>query len=134
MGIGPNYGLDKGLLAEGSTAYTFGEVVVLGSAEQSCARATTALTAVGFAGIVQEDLDATRLATGKAVVGVRFSGISRAIAGAAVAKGALLVNNTSARVVTQAGAAGTPVIGIALTACSNAGEMIDVLLTPGASK
>jgi hypothetical protein len=134
MGAGPNYVLDKGFLAQGATAYAFGEGVVFGSVEQSVVRATTALTAPGFFGVVQEDLDATRLATGKAVVGVRILGITRAIAGAAVAKGALLVNDTSARLVTQGGAAGTPSVGIALTAATNAGDHIDVLLTPGSSK
>lgn len=134
MGVGPNYGLDKGFLAQGATAYAFGEGVVLGTVEQSVTRATTALTVPGFFGVVQEDLDTTRLATGKAIVGVRITGITRAIAGAAVAKGAILVNDTSARVVTQAGAAGTPVIGIALTAAAAAGDHIDVLLTPGATK
>lgn len=92
------------------------------------------MAAPGFAGICQEDLDVTRLATGKAIIGVRVIGISRAIAGAAIAKDALLVNDTSARVVTQGGAAGTPVLGIALTAATNAGDHIDVLLTPGATK
>lgn len=134
MGVGPNYVLDKGFLAQGSTAYAFGEGVVLGTVEQSVARATTALTVPGFFGVVQEDLDTTRLATGKAFVGVRILGITRAIAGAAIAKGAILINDTSARVVTQAGAAGTPVVGIALTAASAAGDHIDVLLTPGATK
>jgi hypothetical protein len=134
MGVGPNYGLDKGFLAQGSTAYQFGEVVRPGTVEQSVIRGTVAMTAAGFAGICQEDLDATRLATGKAIIGVRVLGISRAIAGAAILKDALLVNDTSARVVTQGGAAGTPVLGIALTAAANPGDHIDVLLTPGATK
>ena len=134
MGVGPNFVLDKGFLAQGSTAYAFGEGVVLGSAEQSVTRATTALTAPGFFGVCQEDVDATRVNTGKVFVNVRILGITRAIAGAAVARNAILVNNTSAQLVTQAGAAGTPVVGIALTAAAAAGDHIDVLLTPGATK
>ena len=134
MGVGPNYGLDKGMLAQGSTAYAFGEVVRPGTVEQSVVRGTVAMTSPGFAGICQEDVDATRVLTGKVIVGVRIIGIARAIAGAAIAKDALLVNDTSARVVTQGGAAGTPVLGIALTAAAQAGDHIDVLLTPGATK
>jgi len=132
MGVGPNYVLDKGHLAQGVTAYTFGEFVVPGTVEQSVTRATTA--GALFAWVCQEDVDATRIATGKVMVGCRMLGISRVVAGAAIAKNALLTNDTSARAVTQAGAAGTPVLGIALTAATNAGDYIDVLLTPGATK
>lgn len=133
MGVGPNYVLDKGFKAEGSTAYAFGEVVVPGTSEQSVVRATSAGVSFGF--ICQEDVDATRVQTGKVFLDARILGISRAIAGAAVAKGAKLTNDTSARVVTQAGivGSGAPVLGIALTAAANAGDHIDVLLTPGAT-
>ena len=133
MGVGPNYLLSKGMLAQGSTAYQFGEVVVLGTVEQSVARATSA-GAAGLCGIVMEDVDAARIQTGKVFIGVCYLGIHRAIAGAPITKGAKLTNDTSARVVTQAGAAGagTPVLGIALTAAAAAGDHIDVLLTPGA--
>ena len=132
MGVGPNYVLNKGMLAQGSSAYAFGELVVPGTVEQSVTRATSA-GATGFVGVCQEDVDATRILTGKVFVGVAFGGIARVIVGAAVAKNAKLTNDTSARAVTQAGAVGSgaPVIGIALTAANNAGEYIDMLLTPG---
>jgi hypothetical protein len=133
MGVGPNYVLDKGHLAQGATAYAFGELVVPGTVEQSVTRATTA--GAMFAYVCQEDVDATRIATGKVFVDCRMLGIARVIAGAAVAKSAKLTNDTSARAVTQAGAVGSgaPVLGIALTAAANAGDQIDVLLTPGAT-
>lgn len=129
MGVGPNYLLDKGMLAQGSTAYAYGELVVPGTAEQSVARATTAGAPLVF--VCQEDLDATRLATGKAIVGTRFFGLARVIVDAAVTKGDKLVNNANARAIKQA-TAGSPTFGVALTAATAAGQYVDVLLTPGA--
>lgn len=133
MGVGANYGLNKGFLAGGSTAYAFGEIVVPDTAEQSCKRATTA-SAAGLLGVCQEDLDTVRLATGKAVIGVALEGIARVLTGAAVAKDAKVTNDATARAIVQAGAAGSPTFGIALTAATGAGQFIDVLLTPGAVK
>jgi len=126
---GPNFiGLDKGFLATGgSQAYLYGECVTLTAAD-TVARNTVA--DVVNLGICQENLDAAKTNTGKAVVNVRIMGISRAIAGAAIVVNAKLTNDTSARVVTQAGAAGTAVLGIALEPAASAGDWIAVLLTP----
>jgi len=128
MGVGPNYVLNKGLVATGSTAYKFGELVVQSGDGTKCARATTPAAAVVF--VAQEDLDTTRLATGKAVINIATLGMVRVLAGAAVAVGAKLANDATARAVTG-GAAGTASFGIALTAATAAGQYIDVLLTPG---
>jgi hypothetical protein len=128
MGVGPNYVLHKGLLATGATAYKFGECVVPSADGTKCARATGAAAAVVF--VCQEDLDTTRLATGKAVIDVAFLGIVRVLSGAAVAVNAKVANDATARAVTG-GAAGTASFGIALTAATAAGQYIDVLLTPG---
>jgi hypothetical protein len=128
MGVGPNYVLSKGLLATGATAYKFGECVVQSGDGTKCARATSAAAAVVF--VCQEDLDTTRLATGKAVINVAFLGIVRVLAGAAVTVGAKVANDTTARAVVG-GAAGTASFGVALTASTAAGQYIDVLLTPG---
>jgi hypothetical protein len=128
MGVGPNYVLDKGLVATGSTAYKFGEFVTLSGDGTKCARATGAGAPIAF--VSQEDLDTTRLATGKAVIDVRILGIARVLSGAAVAVGAKVSNDASARAVTG-GAAGTSSHGIALTAATAANQYIDVLLTPG---
>jgi hypothetical protein len=139
MGVGPNYGLDKGFLAQGgSVQYNFGEAVIPGSAVQSCARSTGAPTGTTFwLGICQETIDASKVNTGKAFIDIRLNGISRAIAGATVTVGARLTTDTSARVVpvtrAAAGAQPAPILGIALTGTTNVGEHIDVLLTPGAS-
>ena len=128
MGSGPNYVLDKGYVATGATAYKQGEAVVASGDGTKCARATSAAALV--LGVCQEELDTTRLATGKAVIGVRLLGITRCIAGGVVAVGGKVTNDTSARAV-AGGAAGTASFGIALTASTGAGEFIDVLLTPG---
>lgn len=128
MGVGPNYVLDKGLVATGATAYKFGEFVALSGDGTKCARATTANTAIG---VCYEDLDTTRLATGKAVIEVRLLGIARVLSGDAVAVGARVSNDTTARAVTAT--AGASCHGVALTAATGAGEYIDVLLSPGAT-
>jgi hypothetical protein len=138
MGVGPNYVLDKGFLAEGgSVAYTFGEIVVMGTATQACARATSTGATNNFLGVCQESVDATKVNTGKVFVDVRILGIARVIAGASITKGQKVTNDTSARAtpITRAAAGAQPqnVLGIALTTTTTVGEHIDVLLTPGAS-
>lgn len=129
MGVGPNYVLDKGFLAkDGAVAYKAGEVVAQTADGIGIIRATTA-DAPRTVGIVQENIDANKVGTGKAVLGVRLLGISRAIAGGAIAVGDPLTNDTSARVVKQT-TAGGPAFAKALTPATAAGDMIDVLLTP----
>jgi hypothetical protein len=139
MGTGPNYGLDKGFLAQGgAVAYTFGELVLPGTAVQSMVRATAAPTGTTFwLGVCQETVDATKVGTGKVFADVRINGISRVIAGGTITVGARLTNDTSARAVAvtraAAGAQPVPVFGVALTGTTNVGEHVDVLLTPGAT-
>jgi hypothetical protein len=128
MGVGPQYVLDKGFVLTGSTAYKFGECVVINGDGTKCARATSAAALV--LGVSQENIDAAKLTTGKVVHPIRLLGISRVLTGGAVAVGAKVTNDTSARAVTG-GAAGTHSFGIALTASTGAGQYIDVLLTPG---
>jgi hypothetical protein len=137
MGIGPNYVLSKGFLAEGSAAFTKGEIVVMGTAVQGVARATSTGATNAFLGVVADTVEATKVTTGKAEVTIDILGITRVIAGAAITKGAKLTNDTSCRAtpITRAAAGAQPqnVLGIALTTTSTVGEHIDVLLTPGAS-
>jgi|SRR5690349_68201 len=134
MGVGPNYVLNKGFLAQGSVAYGSGDLVVAGSVEQSVARATSASTLVPL-GVCVEDIDIAKVSTNKAFIGVALMGIVRVKCGAAVTKNARITNDTSARgvVITRAaaGAQPQPCFGIALTATSNANEFFDMLLTPG---
>jgi hypothetical protein len=136
---GPDHILDKGALATGATAYTFGELLVLaaGSTLQpfQVARAT-ASAALQIIGVCQENLEVAKLTTGKAYINVRILGISRVIAGAAITAGAMVGPSASqaarAAGVTRAiaGAQPAPVFGVALNAAAANGDYIDVLLTP----
>jgi hypothetical protein len=133
---GPDHVLDKGFTVTGSAAYAFGEAIVQGSTNTSCARASVANSLV--LGVCQENLlDTVKVSTGKPVVDVRILGITRCIAGAAVARGARVTNDANARAVSQAraaaGAQPANVFGIALSPASANGDFIDVLLTPGAT-
>jgi hypothetical protein len=128
MGVGPNYVLDKGFVATGATAYKLGELVIPSGDGTKSARATTA--GAQILGVNYEDCDATKIATGKAVLDTRILGIARVLAGAAVAVNQKVTNDTTARAV-PGGAAGTVSFGVALTAATAAGQYIDVLLTPG---
>lgn len=69
-------------------------------------------------------------ASGK-VADVMVCGKSKAVIGAAVAKGALLMTNASGQVITAA-TAGSTIIGWALEAGTNAGEIISIMLMPAA--
>jgi len=133
MGSGPNYVLDKGYVATGSSAYTAGELVVASGDGTKSARATSANAEV--LGVNQENCDASRVTTGKAVLDTRLLGIARVLAGAAIAVGDKLANDATARAVPKAkaaaGAQPGPVFGKALTAATAAGQYVDVLLTPG---
>jgi hypothetical protein len=131
--MGPNFVLDKGFRTTGSTAFAFGEPVVLTGDGTTIARATVAGSMV--IGVVQEDIDAPRVLTGKAIINIRMLGISRVIAAGTIALGARVANDASARAVavTRAAAGAQPahVFGVALTPAAAAGDHIDVLLTPG---
>jgi hypothetical protein len=131
--MGPNYVLDKGFLATGATAYAFGECVILTTDGTTIARATTANSRC--IGVVQESLEVAKVTTGKAVIDVRVLGISRTLAAGAIAVNDRVANDATARVVTKtqtaAGSQPTPVVGTALTAATQAGDQVDVLLTPG---
>lgn len=136
MGSGPNYVLDKGYVATGSTAYKSGELVVASGDGTKSARATSA-AGLEVLGVNQENCDLAKVQTGKAVLDTRLLGIARVLAGAAVSVGDRLQNDTTARAipVTQAAAGAQPKrsFGKALTAATAAGQFIDVLLTPGAT-
>jgi hypothetical protein len=129
-----------GFLATGSTAYALGEVVVLSAGStlepSQVARATTTRGLV--IGVCAENLDAVKAATGKAHISIQLEGIAKVIASAAIAQGAYVANSgtVAARAMSAAQVAGgsvpLPVFGIALTAAAANGDIIDVLLTPGA--
>jgi hypothetical protein len=121
--------LSKGALATGSVAYTLGEAVMATAGSQlypfQVARATDNAKVVG---IVQETMDASKVLTGKATVGVAITGIMKGIAGGAIAMGAAVRSNASARFVTAG--AGSNAAGYALSAAAANGDYFDILLTP----
>jgi hypothetical protein len=85
-------------------------------------------------GVFQETLDAAKVTTGKATVGLAILGVTRVKLGVGGAtRGARLKTDASAQGIVAAqvgaGVVPTPVFGIAMTA-GNAGDLIDVLLTP----
>jgi hypothetical protein len=137
MGVGPNYGSDKGFKVEGATAVVYGRVAIAGTAEQTATTPSVTSAIIQPLGIWQEDVDATRVATGKVIANVRLEGMTRGEAGAAITKGDRLTYDNQGRLtsVTRAiaGAQSVTVLGIALNAATAAGQHIDVRLTPGSS-
>jgi len=127
MGVGPNYVLDKGFLCQGVAALAAARFVQAGTVEQS----QTPHTAVNqrALGVSMEAVDAAKVATGKVFADVRILGIARVEAGAAVAKMSRVSPNATGQAIVSV-ASSIPA-GIALTAAANAGDHIDVLLTPG---
>jgi hypothetical protein len=132
MGVGQDHILSKGHLCTGSTKYTAGEAVVSSGDGTKIARATSA--AAKLRGVVQENVDAAKVTTGKAVAGVAMLGIVRALAGAQVNVDDRVTNDTTARFVPVATSVGAKEFaGIALTGASGAGEYFDLLLVPAGS-
>ena len=133
MGTGPNFVLDKGFTANGTTAYAVGEAVAIDTAVQSMKRATVVATAADVIMVCMEACDASKLTgnAGKVALRARMLGIARVKLGANVTKGARMTNNTSAAFVVQA-TAGGPVAGVLLESGST-GDLVEMLLTPGAT-
>lgn len=63
------------------------------------------------------------------VADVMINGVSKAVAGAAIAAGAQIMANASGRVITAA-TTGSTIIGWALDAASADGEIISIILAP----
>lgn len=133
MGAGPNFVLDKGFIANGTTEYKVGEAVAQDTAAQSIKRIGAAAAGTDVVMVCMEAVDAAKLAAnaGKVVLRARMLGIARVLAGANYAKGARLTTDATSRFVTQTGA-GDPVVAIALEA-NTTGNLGEVLLTPGAT-
>jgi hypothetical protein len=129
--MGPNFILDKGFRVTTTTASKF-RVCQLTDIEDSALATSGAQIPLGIyqeGPYEQQDVDDGRIGQ------VRILGISRAVAGAAIALNARLTVDGQGRVITAAPAAGVNVnvVGIALVDADQAGDHIDVLLTPGAS-
>jgi hypothetical protein len=129
---GANYILSKGYLMTGSAAVVRGTAakVATGSTLQP-AQAALATAADGdLIGVFQEDLDAAKVQTGKAYVGVALMGIVECVASAAVVVGAYVTATTGGKMVTTT-SAGDEVVGKAMTAAAADGDYFQVLLMIG---
>lgn len=129
-GTGASYGLDKGFLV--NPAYSGGSVnkyrfVALSSSGIDVA-STLAI------GVVQEDVDSTKVTTGKAVADVRLLGVSKvAVADNTVVLGSRVKLGAGGAVV-AASAATDKVVGICVGRPSGtmaSGDLAEILLTPG---
>lgn len=128
MGAGPNSLLDKGYLATGSALYQYGQPVTYAAAAQSCAPISVANTYV--LGVCQENIDAVRVTTGKAIINIRTMGLARALSGAAFAKGDPLTVDATGRFITQV-TAGGKFFAVAEELSSAAGQLVEVRLLDG---
>lgn len=134
MGHGADYGLDKGWkvlstynssAAAGAIRY---QVVKIGAGDTIDIQ--TASNAASL-GVLQESVDAAKIATGKVIANVRLQGVSKCIAGAAITQGAEVMATTAGKVITAA-TTGNKVFGRALTAATNDGDWVDVEIIPAA--
>jgi hypothetical protein len=85
-------------------------------------------------GIIQETVSSADATTHRLprAANVRVAGVSRAIAAAGITVGARLVAGATGQVITAlVTTAKQNQVGIALTPATNAGDHLDVLLTPG---
>jgi hypothetical protein len=140
---GSNYVLDKGFpvlstynssSASGVQAFRGVKVATTGTIDL----AVDAVATSGNVGVVQENVDATKVATGKVIADVRLMGISKVIVGVAtgITIGKRVMIGTGGAAILAA-TAGSSVLGIVVGTDPSAGtiaanDLIDVLLTPGA--
>jgi hypothetical protein len=123
---GANYVLDKGYVLEGSGAYTAFRFVAAGATDSSV---TSTIAAGALAlGVIQEDVDAAKVAPTKVVADIRLMGISKMVAGAAVTLWAEVSTDNQGRVINAATT--QRVLGRALQSAAAAGDIIDVMLVP----
>src|SRR6266581_555726 len=135
---GSDHVLSKGLLVDsGAAAITLGQALKIAASgialpEQPVkVQVATAATDL-IIGLAGENVDAVKVATGKAFLTVHILGIAKGVAGAGgVTIGARLKAAAGGQLVIATGGATDVVVGIALTA-GVANDIFDVLLTPGA--
>jgi hypothetical protein len=148
MAGGGNYVLDKGYpvlstynssAATGVQAYRAVKFSVSGS--KATVDLATAATSQPL-GVVQENIDAVKVATGKTVADVRILGITKMVANTtpgAIALGSPIMVGSAGGAVLAATGGTNYVIGVCVGmtvpgGTVAAGDLIDVLLTPSAIK
>lgn len=132
---GPNYGLDKGFVADvaiGSSATgpdlatSYDYFLFVKGATKDHVVLSAAANDVTL-GVCQTRVLAAD--AGVQVADIRLEGISKVVAGAAVAAFAPVTSNASGRAITAT--TGQRQAGVALEAASANGDIIDVFITPG---
>src|SRR5688572_6901317 len=120
---GPNYVLDKGFRAEAAVSMFY---PVKAGANNEGVLPVSAVTdkVVGWA---QETASAQDATDGR-VINVRMMGITRAIAGAAIARGTPVKITAAGKVI--AATASGPAHGVATYSVTADGDHVDVLITP----
>lgn len=121
-----NFVLDKGMKVEGVAAAVAYRFVGFGTANWAVT-VTPAVNGV-VAGVIMENVDAAKVATGKVIANVRVMGIAPVKVGAAgVTRGTHVTTDATGQAITAAST--HQVVGLALETGA-AGDIIDVLLTP----
>lgn len=121
-----NFVLDKGFKVEGSAAAVAYRFVGFGTANWSVTVTPTAASVV--AGVIMENVDAAKVATGKVIANVRVLGIAPVKVGATpVVRGTHVATDATGQALPAA--ATNQVVGLALESGA-VGDIIDVLLTP----
>lgn len=119
-----NFVLDKGFKVEGVAAAVAYRFVGFGTANWSVS-ITPTLNGV-VAGVLMENVDAAKVATGKVIANVRMLGIAPVKVGSGgVTRGTYVGTDATGQAIT---AASGQVVGLALESGA-AGDIIDVLLT-----
>lgn len=141
---GPNYVLDKGF----EVLSTYNTSAAAGVLAYRCVTANSTTGKIDLqatatnrvTGIVQEAIDATKVATGKAIADVRLLGITKVRV--SDTPGTIVIGSVVAASGTSGNAGGVKLavstnipIGVVVGPCPvgtpAAGDLIDVLLTPG---
>lgn len=121
-----NFVLDKGFKVEGVAAAVAYRFVGFGTANWSVTLTPTANGKV--VGVLMENVDAAKVATGKVLANVRLMGIAPVKTAATIVRGdPIATDATGAAIVATTGAT-NQVVGIALESGAS-GDIIDVLLT-----
>lgn len=132
MAHGADYVLDKGwkVLSTYNSSAAAGVLAfrVVKTAAGDTIDLQTASNAASL-GVVQESIDQTKVATGKAVAAVRLQGVSKCVAGAAITQGAEVMATAAGKVITAA-TTGNKVFGRALDAAAADGDIVHVEIIP----
>lgn len=136
-GAGANFVLDKGLpvlstynssAAAGVVAFKLVKFAAGGTIDLNVASSTRSI------GVVQENIDAVKVATGKATADVRLQGITTVTCttAASVVLGSMLMSSTTGGVLLAATATNIPIgMAVGITGTLADGNLIQMMLTPG---